>query len=51
VLDSADTLKQLVHVVKAAWNSIDDQILQKLSNTMPHWVKEVIEAKGWYTKY
>lgn len=49
--DTSDTLEQLVHAAKEAWNSIDSQILEKLSNTMPHRVKAVIEANGWYTKY
>jgi transposase len=38
--DSADTLEQLIQ-----------GILEKLSNTMPHRVKAVIEANDWYTKY
>lgn len=29
--DTADTLKQLVHAAKEAWNNIDRQILEKLS--------------------
>jgi DNA-binding FrmR family transcriptional regulator len=44
--DSADILKQLIHAAKGAWNSIDNQILEKLSNTMPHQVKAVVEANG-----
>jgi transposase len=49
--DTADTLEWLIRAVKEAWNNIDNQILERLSNTMPHRVKAVIEANGWYTKY
>jgi hypothetical protein len=48
---SADTTEQLIQAAKEAWDSIDNQILEKLSNTMSHRVKAVIEANGWYTKY
>jgi hypothetical protein len=47
--DTADTLEWLIRAARE--NNIDNQILEKLSNTMPHRVKAVIEANGWYTKY
>jgi hypothetical protein len=49
--DTADTLELLIRAAKEARNNIDNQILEKLSNTMLHRVKAVIEANGWYTKY
>jgi transposase len=49
--DTADTLEWLIRAAKEAWDNINNQILERLSNTMPHRVKAVIEANGWYTKY
>lgn len=49
--DTEDTKQALIRAAKEAWQSIDDMILHKLSITMPHRVKAVTEADGWYTKY
>ena len=49
--DTEETLRKLIEAAKEAWHAIDQQVLVKLSATMPHRVKAVIEAKGWYTKY
>lgn len=41
----------LIKAAKEAWNSLEDRILVRLSETMPNRVRAVIEADGWYTKY
>ena len=37
--------------VKAEWEKIPQDICTKLIDTMPKSIKEVIKAKGGYTKY
>jgi len=49
--DTEDTRERLIAAAKEAWQAIDEQVCIKLSETMPHRVKAVIEADGWYTKY
>jgi transposase len=49
--NTEETLRALVEAAKEAWAAIDQSILYNLSVTMPHRVKAVIEANGWYTKY
>jgi hypothetical protein len=49
--DTEDTKYALIKATKEAWQDIDDLVLHRLSVTMPHRVKAVIEADGWYTKY
>jgi transposase len=46
-----ETLEALIAAAKEAWLSIRPEVLRSLSETMPHRVKAVIEAEGWYTKY
>ena len=49
--DTIATLEALIVAAKEAWHAIDQSILYNLSITMPHRVKAVIDAEGWYTKY
>ena len=49
--DTVATLEALVSAAREAWHAIDSSVLYNLSVTMPHRVKAVIAAKGWYTKY
>lgn len=49
--DSEATRQLLIQAAKEAWQAIEQRILVRLSQTMPHRVKAVIEARGWYTKY
>lgn len=49
--DTEGTRQELIKAAKEAWNTIGEQVLVKLSTTMPNRVKAVIEANGWYTKY
>lgn len=49
--DTEETLNLLIKAAKEAWQAIDQRVRVKLSTTMPHRVKAVIEANGWYTKY
>ena len=47
--DMEETLNLLIQAAKEAWQVIDQHIRVKLSTTMPHRVKAVIAANGWYT--
>ena len=49
--DTEAALEALISAAKECWNGIVEGILDKLSDTMPHRVQAVLEAKGWYTKY
>ena len=44
-------LDRLKEVLPEAWNSIEESMFKALWTSMPKWVKAVIMAKGWYTKY
>lgn len=43
------TKEILVATAQQAWNELDIQYLQHLSETMPHRVEAIIEAYGRYT--
>lgn len=47
--DTEDICEYLIEAAKAQ-HAIEDYILIKLSDTMPHCVKVVIEEDPWYTK-
>ncbi|KAI9041265.1 uncharacterized protein KD926_007219 [Aspergillus affinis] len=49
--DTELTRQLLIQAAKEAWQAIEQRILVRLSQTMPHRVKAVIESQGWYTKY
>lgn len=49
--DTEETRQQLIQAAKEAWQAIEASVLDNLSKTMPHRVKAVIKAEGWYTKY
>ncbi len=44
-------LERLISEAKIAWDDLQDSLLERLSDTMPHRVRAVQEAEGWYTKY
>lgn len=46
-----NVLEALISAALEAWDERADSILDKLATTMPHRVKAVLEADGWYTKY
>ena len=41
----------LINAAQEAWDSLDLAIMENLSATMPHRVRAIIDAEGWYTKY
>lgn len=49
--DTVETLTRLVQAAKEAWQTIRNDVIVRLSETMPHRVEAVIKADGWYTKY
>jgi transposase len=49
--DNQETLARLIEAAIEAWHAIDQRVLQKLSDTMPHRVQAVLTADGWYTHY
>jgi hypothetical protein len=50
-LDTEETLTALIQGAQEAWHAIDDGILYRLATSIPKRVADVLEAKGWYTKY
>ncbi len=44
-------LERLIQEAKLAWDEIGDNLMERLSDTMPNRVRAVIEAEGWYNKY
>lgn len=49
--NTVGTRQLLIEAAQEAWRVIKDRVLIRLSETMPHRVRAVIEAEGWYTKY
>ena len=41
----------LIDAAQEAWQALDQDVMKRLSETMPHRVQAIIEADGWYTKY
>ena len=46
-----EVLTKLIMEARAAWEEVGDHIMNRLSDTMPHRVRAVLNAGGWYTKY
>jgi len=52
LMPNNDNTRELMVIgAEEAWDNIKDEVLAKLSNTMPHRIEAVIKADGWYTKY
>ena len=49
--DIVETLDLLIQAATEAWQSLDEDILDKMAVNMATRVEAVLEAKGWYTKY
>jgi hypothetical protein len=49
--DTDETLEFMIQTTQEAWSQIDISILENLADTMPHRVEDIIENRGWYTKY
>ncbi len=47
----AEVLDDLIKAAERAWDQLSDDLLNRLSETMPHRVRAVLDAEGWYTKY
>ena len=45
------TIKQLKREVMKAWRELGDEYMGKLCNSMPSRVREVIQQRGYLTKY
>jgi hypothetical protein len=41
----------LVEILPEAWDAISEDFLENLLISMPHRVKAVLDADGWYTRY
>lgn len=49
-----NVLEAVIAVAKRAWDELTESVLDNLATlvtTMPHRVKVVLEAEGWYAKY
>ena len=42
---------QLTERLRQVWWSIDEEFLETLIRSMPDRVREILDARGWYTKY
>ncbi|KAJ5591462.1 Transposable element tc3 transposase [Penicillium hispanicum] len=51
MLNNDQTKEILVATAQQAWDELDIQHLQHLSETMPNRVRAIIESQGWYTPY
>jgi transposase len=49
--DTAEVKEDLINAAIDVWDRLGDDLLAKLSDTMPHRVKAVLKVDGWYTKY
>lgn len=47
----AGVLEVLIDAAIEAWEGIADELMERLSDTMPHRMQAVLRAEGWYTKY
>lgn len=45
------THEHLIDAAQEAWDSLDLDIMRRLSETISHRVQAIIEAEGWYTSY
>lgn len=49
--DTVETYARLREVAKEAWHAIEQDIHDKLCDTMNHRVEAILRCDGWYTKY
>ena len=49
--DTEETLLLLIKAAQEAWHSIEQSILDNISENMSNRVEFVLKAEGWYTKY
>ena len=43
--------KHMIEALQEAWAHLNDEFLEKLVESMEKWMKAVIKADGWHTKY
>jgi hypothetical protein len=54
LVDAPNTAATLEHLIEAAietWERLEEDLLNKLIDTMENRVQAVLKADGWYTKY
>ena len=49
--ESEEAREQLESALQVAWDTIDQEVFDKLGSTMGHQIEACIAAKGWHTKY
>ena len=49
--NNESTLDILLEAAQEAWESLNIEIFEHLSETMPHRVADVIKYEGWHTSY
>jgi UDP-N-acetylglucosamine 2-epimerase len=49
--NNEETKAILVETAQLAWDQLNLEHLEHLSETMPHRVEAIIESQGWYTQY
>ena len=48
---SEDSRQRLESCLQAAWDTLDQELFNKLGDSMCNRIEAVIAAKGWHTKY
>ena len=46
-----NTKEELIQELRKEWNSLSEDLLLKLSDSMPRRIQAVLAVKGWMTKY
>ena len=46
-----NTKEELIQELRKEWNSLSEDLLFKLSDSMPRRIQAVLAVKGWMTKY
>jgi hypothetical protein len=49
--NNAQTLERLIQCAITTWDTFEEDIMNRVLDTMPHRVDAVLKAIGWYTKY
>jgi hypothetical protein len=49
--NNAQTLERLIQCAITTWDTFEEDIMNRVLDTMPHRVDAVLKANGWYTKY
>ncbi|KAF4970210.1 hypothetical protein FZEAL_10099 [Fusarium zealandicum] len=46
-----EALDRLIEAAQEIWGGLEEEVFENLVNSMPQRIKDLHEARGWYTKY